>query len=122
MGGSPSTDRTRVVKKARSNPKSSISDMARMLSAGNKAEERVFREKREPEAQNACQEAKRKKIEPEKRPKQSLLAFSRAQPEKRKNDDTCTLVQKEIPKRQKPDGQDGLGIGQLDCSTHKGIS
>ena len=70
--------------------------------------------------ENACQEAKRKKIEPGKRPKQSLLAYSRAQPEKRKNDDTSTLVQKGIPKRQNTDGQDE--IGQLDCSTHKGIS
>ena len=94
--------------------------MARMLSAGNKAEERVFREKRKPEAENSCQAAKHKKIEPEKRPKQSVLAFSRAQPEKRKNDDTSTLVEKGIPKRQKTDGQDGSG--QLDCSTHKGIS
>ena len=91
-----------------------------MLTAGNKAEERVFREKRIPEAKIACQEAKRKKIEPKKRPKQSLLAFSRAQPEKRKNDDTSTLVEKGIPKRQKTDGQDGSG--QLDCSTHKGSS
>ena len=92
-----------------------------MLTTGKKAEARIYQDKRKRDAENTCQEPKRKKIDQVKQPKQRLLAFySQDQQEKRKSDDTSTLVQKGIPKRQKTDGQDE--IEQLDCSTHKGIS
>ena len=94
---------------------------AKMLTTGEKAEARIYQNKRKQDAEYTCQEPKRKKIDQVKQPKQRLLTFySQDQQEKRKRDDTSTLVQKGIPKRQKTDGQDG--IEQLDCSTHKGTS
>ena len=54
----------RVVKKSRTTPNSSISaisDKAKMLTTGEKAEARIYQDKRKRDAGNTCQEPKRKK-------------------------------------------------------------
>ena len=51
----------RVVKKSRTTPNSSISDKAKMLTTGEKAEARIYQNKRKRDAENTCQEPKRKK-------------------------------------------------------------